>query len=141
MTSHRLSVAASVLCLFLLQSAVGVAVADCPTEKKTHKLKFKVKDDQCVLKVVKLADDADATSIDVCEGDTVRWSVSGAKKSVAFEGDSPFEGWTDSGFQGSKIEGTVKAGAAKGGQRTPYKYSVAVDGTSCVLDPQIIVER
>jgi hypothetical protein len=140
MTAHRLSFAVAVLGLFLLQSAVGVAGAECPVEKKTHKLKFKVKDDQCVAKVVKSADDADASSIDVCEGDTVTWSVSGAKKSVVFEGSSPFD-WSDSGFQGGKIDGVVRSGAAKDGQRTAYKYSVAVDGMACVLDPQIIVER
>jgi hypothetical protein len=141
MTAHRLSFAVSLLCVFLLQSVVGVASADCPVEKKTHKLKFKTKGDQCVAKVVKSSDDADASSVDVCEGDTVTWSVSGAKKSVVFDGVSPFAEWTDSGFQGSKIEGTVKAGAAKDGQKTAYKYSVAVDGQPCVLDPQIIVDR
>ena len=93
MTAHRLSFAVSLLCVFLLQSVVGVASADCPVEKKTHKLKFKTKGDQCVAKVVKSSDDADASSVDVCEGDTVTWSVSGAKlrhrSSDAFRSSSP----------------------------------------------------
>ena len=42
-----------------------------------------------------------------------------------------------SGPRGPTVTGTAKAGAAKDGQRTPYKYDVQVDGKS--LDPKIIV--
>jgi len=36
------------------------------------------------------------------------------------------------------VTGTVRQGAAKDGQQTPYKYDVEVDGKT--LDPRIIVD-
>ena len=68
--------------------------------------------------------------------DTVIWQVTGPAKSVVFDGDSPFE-WTDSGFQGSRIIGVVRPGTEGG----DFKYSIMVDGLSCVLDPRVVVER
>jgi hypothetical protein len=118
--------------------AAQLALGDEPNcaEKKgdVHVLKFKVKDDGCVEKVKKDSDGADADEIRVCETDVVKWKVNGKKKSIVFEGVSPFE-WTDSGFEDKKIEGTVQAGTAG----KDFKYSVKVDGMACVLDPKIIV--
>lgn len=78
--------------------------------------------------------------VSVCEGETVRWVFQGsdAKEfSVLFRSDagSPFD-WDDQ--TGATVTGTVKSGAAKGGQRTPYKYDVEIDGKT--LDPKIIVD-
>lgn len=140
MTSNRMSILAGLLALLVLQSTPGVAFADCAAEaKKTHRLKFKVKDDQCVVRVLKADDDADADTINTSECDTVVWQVSGPKKSIVFEGTSPFD-WVDSGPRGGKIEGLVRSGAAKDGQSTSYKYSVTVEGQACVFDPRIIVD-
>jgi hypothetical protein len=132
------SLLTSTLALLLTLAIPSVASATCPGGK-THDLKFKVKSDGCVEKVQKNSDDSDADDTSVCAADTVTWKVSGPKKSVVFEGDSPFD-WVDSGNQGNKIEGVVKSGAAKNGQRTEYKYSVTVEGKSCVFDPKIIVD-
>lgn len=120
-----------------LLAGLGAATAAdaCENPGKTHRLKFKVKHDECVEKVNKADDDADADSIHVCVSDTVVWQVSGRAKSVVFEGDSPFD-WGDSGFQGSKIEGVVRAGT----EGQDFKYSIQVDGLECVLDPRVIVE-
>lgn len=122
----------------LVLGTSSLAMADC-VGGKSHKLKFKVKSDGCVEQVVKEADESDADDTDACATDSVTWKVSGAKKSVVFEGDSPFD-WVDSGNEGNKIEGIVKSGAAKGGQRTEYKYTVKVEGLSCEYDPKIIVD-
>jgi len=140
MTARRISLLTSLLALFLLQATPGAAVADCSAGGKAHRLKIKVKNDQCVERVAKESDESDADTINVCEGDTVSWSFSGPKKSIIFDGENPLE-WVDSGNAGSKIEGIVKAGAAKDGQQTSYKYSVTVEGQACVFDPKIIVDR
>jgi len=120
------------------------AVADCPRPegKKPHKLKFKVKDDQCVVKVVHDSDDeADADTIHVCEGETVSWKFSGPKKSIVFASESPFD-WTDSGYKGGKIEDVVRTGASKDcpADTDGCKYTVKVEGLSCEFDPKIIVD-
>ncbi len=81
-------------------------------------------------------DDADAETVNVCEKDVVEWKVTGKAKSIVFDGNSPFD-WSDSGFKGRKIEGTVKSGTA--GEE--FKYSVKVDGLACVHDPKIIVDH
>jgi len=119
----------------------SLAVADCAEkEKEMHKLKFKVKDDQCVVKVLHDSDDeADADTIHVCEGDTVSWKVSGPKKSIVFAKKSPFD-WADSGYKGNKIEDVVRTGASKDCQADECKYTVMVEGLSCVFDPKIIVD-
>ena len=75
-----------------------------------------------------------------CEGETVRWVFTGSDArefAVIFRSDagSPFE-WDRQ--TGATMNGTVKAGAAKDGNRTEYKYDVEVDGK--VLDPRIIVD-
>ena len=135
MSIARLATACA-LSLLAAQLALGDE-RNCATDKgAVHTLKFKVKDDGCVEKVKKDSDGANADEIRVCETDVVKWKVNGKKKSIVFEGVSPFE-WTDSGFEDNKIEGTVKAGTA--GQ-PPFKYSVKVDGLACVLDPKIIVD-
>ena len=121
--------------LLAVQLAAGAAVA-CDKPGKTHKLSFKVKDDGCVVKVKKDSDGADAETVNVCEKDVVEWKVTGKAKSIVFDGNSPFE-WTDSGFKGKKIEGTVKSGTA--GEE--FKYSVKVNGLACVHDPKIIVDH
>lgn len=133
MSIARVTTALS-LGLLAVQLASGVAGA-CENPGKTHNLKFKVKNDECVEKVKKEKDDGDADTINVCETDVVQWKVKGKAKSIVFDGASPFE-WTDSGFKGKQIEGTVKSGTA--GQ--DFKYSVKVDGLECVLDPKIIVQ-
>jgi hypothetical protein len=141
MTTLRVPLLTSLLALFLLQATPGVALAaGCSSGNQSHRLKVKVKDDQCVERVLKASDDADADEIEVCEGDTVSWSFSGPKKSIVFEGDHPFD-WPgpDSGHQNGKIAGKVRDGAAKDGQKTSYKYSVTVQGQACVFDPKIIV--
>jgi hypothetical protein len=120
--------------LLAAQLASGVAAAACPNPGKTHELEFKVKNDECVEKVKK-KDGSDAETINVCETDVVQWKVKGKAKSIVFDGASPFE-WTDSGFKGNKIEGTVKEGTAN----KEFKYSVKVDGLDCVHDPMIIVQ-
>jgi len=122
------------LSLLAAQLASGVAVA-CDSPGKIHALKFKVNDDGCVLKVKKDSDGADADTIKVCETDVVSWKVNGKSKSIVFDGESPFE-WQDSGFKSNDIQGTVKAGTAG----KDFKYSVKVDGMTCVLDPRIIVD-
>ena len=108
----------------------------CDNPGKTHNLKFKVKNDECVEKVKKEKDDGDADTINVCETDKVIWKVSGRAKSIVIDGDSTPFAWQDSGFKDKTIEGTVKPGTA--GQE--FKYSVKVDGLDCVLDPKIIVQ-
>jgi hypothetical protein len=67
-----------------------------PNHPHTHRLKFKLKADGCVDKVLK-GDGTDGEEISVCRGDTVEWQVrSLKKKSVAFDkGDgSPAPGPT-----------------------------------------------
>jgi hypothetical protein len=121
--------------LLATQPAMGDE-PDCAVKKgAVHTLKFKVNDDGCVEKVKKDSNGDDADEIRVCETDVVKWKVGGKKKSIVFEGASPFE-WTDSGFKANDIEGTVKAGTAG---EPPFKYSVKVDGMTCVFDPKIIV--
>jgi|WetSurSiteA1Bulk_404760.scaffolds.fasta_scaffold88637_1 hypothetical protein len=74
------------------------------------------------------------------EGDDVHWIFQG-RDAKEFEiiftsvADSPFE-WRKQA--GASVWGTVKAGAAKGGKKTDYKYSVDVGGK--VRDPRIIIE-
>lgn len=80
-------------------------------------------------------------AVSVCEGESVRWVFAGSSArefSVLFTGvaNSPFD-WSRQ--TGATVTGTVKAGAAKDGKKTEYKYDVDVDGK--VLDPKIIVER
>jgi hypothetical protein len=74
------------------------------------------------------------------EKDKVHWVFQGrdAKEfAVKFTSavDSPFE-WSEQ--KGASVTGTIKSGAAKGGKRTDYKYSVDVEGK--VKDPKIIVD-
>jgi len=129
---------------FVLAQGTATALEPGCAEKarKTHRLKFKVKADECVEQVLWNDDtdadkpDKDAEVIHVCEGDTVVWKVNGSKKSVMFKTVSPLE-WGGSGFEGKKIEGTVQKGTA--GQE--YSYSVTVKGKSCVHDPRMIVDN
>jgi hypothetical protein len=129
-------IAISIAVGLLLAQGPALAALGCENPGKTHRLKFKVKGDECVEKVKKEDDDDDADTISVCVTDTVIWQVNGPAKSVVFDGDSPFD-WQDSGFEGNKIIGIVRAGTE--GQE--FKYSVMVDGLSCVLDPRIVVDR
>jgi len=80
----------------------------------------------------------DTDSVTVCEGDTVRWVFKGEARDFAIiftsAANSPFD-WDRQ--TGATVTGTVKAGAAKDGQRTSYKYDVEVEGKT--LDPKIIV--
>jgi plastocyanin len=80
----------------------------------------------------------DPETLTVCEGDTVRWVFRGAARdfSVLFTSadDSPFD-WNRQ--TGATVTGTVRQGAVKGGQQTPYKYDVQVGEKT--LDPKIIV--
>jgi hypothetical protein len=105
----------------------------------THKLKLKVKSNDCVEKVIRDKDcdcDAEAVIVRVC--DTVEWKVLGTnKKSISFDvaDGSPFT-WFNKG-DSQKISGEVKAGAARD---KPYKYTVQTDGLNCPLDPMIIVQ-
>jgi hypothetical protein len=141
MPTIRLPIIASFLAMFVAQAGFNLAEAACTVAEKPYKLKFKVQGDQCVTRVLKDEDGSDAETINVCEGDTVIWSITGPKKSVVFDNaDSPFE-WKDSDFKGNKIEGVVKAGAAKDGKATTYKYTVRVEGKACAHDPIIIVDR
>jgi hypothetical protein len=82
--------------------------------------------------------EVDTDTVTVCEGDTLRWVFKGPPRdfSVIFAStvDSPFE-WNRQ--TGVTVTGTVKQGAVKDGQQTPYKYDVQVDGKT--LDPKIIV--
>ena len=79
-------------------------------------------------------------TVTACEGETLRWVFQGGAREFAIlfvsAEDSPFD-W--SSRRGATVSGTVKAGAAKGEQKTEYKYDVEVDGK--VLDPRIIIER
>jgi hypothetical protein len=81
----------------------------------------------------------DTDSVTVCEGDIVRWVFKGEARDFAIiftsATESPFE-WDRQ--TGATVTGTVKPGAAKGGQSTPYKYDVQVGEKT--LDPKIIVE-
>jgi plastocyanin len=80
----------------------------------------------------------DPDTLKVCEGDTVRWVFKGNARDflILFTSaeDSPFD-WDRR--TGTTVVGTVRQGAAKDGQQTPYKYDVQVDGKT--LDPKIIV--
>ena len=82
--------------------------------------------------------EVDTDSLTVCEGDTVRWIFQGAARqfSILFTsaGDSPFD-WKQQ--TGATVTGTVRQGAVKDGQQTPYKYDVKVGEKT--LDPTIIV--
>lgn len=75
------------------------------------------------------------------EGDEVHWVFHGSTAKefiVRFTGatDSPFE-WTEE--KGASVTGTVKAGAARDGKETRYKYTVGVDGKE--RDPIIIIDK
>ena len=133
MTVPRVAISLAVFFL-AAQFTVGVAAA-CENPGKTHELKFKAKGDQCVEKVKKEKDDADAETISVCVTDIVRWKVSGPAKAIVFEGDTPFD-WPESGFEGKQIEGTVQPGT----EGRTFKYSVKVEGLECVHDPRIVVD-
>jgi hypothetical protein len=96
---------------------------------------------------IRVSVDADGTpsatpdSVTACEGETLRWVFQGADAkefSVLFASadESPFD-WKRQ--TGATVTGTVRAGAAKNGKKTEYKYSVDVAGK--VLDPQIIIEK
>ena len=80
------------------------------------------------------------SSASYCEGEAVRWVFTGAggkEFSIIFgsgEG-TPFD-WDRQ--TGNTVTGTVRPGAAKAGQSTPYKYDVVIDGV--VLDPVIVIE-
>lgn len=82
--------------------------------------------------------EVDTDSLTVCEGDTVRWIFRGAARqfSILFTSaeDSPFD-WKQQ--TGATVTGTVRQGAVKDGQQTPYKYDVKVGERT--LDPKIIV--
>jgi plastocyanin len=83
-------------------------------------------------------------SIYAREGDEVHWVFKGNPAKdfiVTFTGaeGSPFDWETKKGENGASVTGTVKAGAAKGGKRTRYKYAVDVGGK--VLDPMIIIDN
>jgi plastocyanin len=114
--------------------ALGFAAnADaCDSSGKKVTIKVKVENGQPVV---------DQDSVKACEGDTVRWIFAGGSKPFKVQfmgGDSPFD-WPDgSKSDPASVEGTVKPGAAKDGQSTPYPYEVDVDGVP--LDPRIIVE-
>lgn len=78
------------------------------------------------------------------EGDEVHWVFRGNPAKdfiVTFTGGegSPFDWKTSKGENGASVTGTVRAGAAKDGQRTRYKYAVDVGGK--VLDPRIIIDN
>jgi len=133
MSTARLAIA--IAAVLTLSVGVATVAPACENPGKVHKLKFKVKGDECVEKVAKDDDDSDAEDVYVCVSDTVVWKVSGRAKSVVFDGDSPFD-WSDSGFRGNSIEGVVREGTA--GQS--FKYSVKVDGLECVHDPRVVVE-
>ena len=83
-------------------------------------------------------------SIYAREGDEVHWVFKGNPAKdfiVTFTGDegSPFDWDEQKGENGASVTGTVRAGAAKGGKRTRYKYAVKVEGK--VLDPMIIIDN
>jgi plastocyanin len=82
--------------------------------------------------------EVDIDSLTVCEGDTVRWIFQGSARqfSILFTSaeDSPFD-WKQQ--TGATVTGTVRQGAVKDGQQTPYKYDVKVGEKT--LDPKIIV--
>ena len=82
--------------------------------------------------------EVDTESLTVCEGDTVRWIFQGTVRqfSILFTSaeDSPFD-WIQQ--TGATVTGTVRQGAVKDGQQTPYKYDVKVGEKA--LDPKIIV--
>lgn len=138
-TRHRL---VCVLLISILSSACAIqkeALLDCSSvqDKQTHKLKFKVKGDECVEKVVKDDScDCDAEALVVHRCDTVEWKVTGKKKSVAFDKNdgTPFD-WSDQSSN-SKIEGVVRADAEL---KKVYGYTVRTDD-GCPLDPMIIVQ-
>jgi plastocyanin len=110
-----------------LAFAANADACDSPGKK----VKIKVKVDNAGQPVV------DPDTVNACEGDTIHWVFAGSKQfKVQFlDNDSPFE-WSDK--KGASVEGTVKAGAAKDGQSTPYPYDVEVDGAP--VDPKIIVD-
>ena len=138
MTIRSRSMLAIVFAPLLVFATSSLAGAACPVDA-THRLMFKVKHDQCVEKVVWEANGNDAEEVHVHEGDTVCWLVTGPKKSIVFGTPSPFS-WNDSGLNNAWIEGLVRAGALADQPADNYKYSVTVDGMSCVLDPKIIVD-
>jgi len=74
------------------------------------------------------------------EGDKVHWVFQGPEArefAILFTSavGSPFD-WSEQ--KGTQVWGKVKAGAAKDGKRTDYKYNVDVNGK--VRDPKIIIE-
>ena len=69
----------------LLWAQGGLA---CEDPGKTHRLKFQVKGDECVEKVKKEDDDADAETIRVCVTDTDRPSRSSSMKTRLSTGRS-----------------------------------------------------
>ena len=111
--------------------ALGFAANANACESTGKKIKIKVKVDDAGQPVV------NPDTVNACVGDTVHWVFAGSKEfKVQFmDGDSPFD-WADK--KGASVEGTVKAGAARDNEPTPYKYNVDVDGK--VLDPKIIVD-
>jgi len=124
---------------FTVALACGAAMAlgfaanahACDSPGKKVMIKVKVENDQPVV---------DPEAANACVSDTIHWVFAGsdAKEFMVkfIGGDSPFD-WSDK--KGASIEGTVKAGAAKSEQSTPYEYEVEVDGVA--LDPRIIVDN
>jgi len=81
-----------------------------------------------------------AEVVTACEGETLRWVFTGPEGDemvVIFTSveDSPFE-WDR--LTGRTVTGTVKKGAAKQGQETPYDYVVEINGQP--VDPRIIIQ-
>lgn len=119
-------------CSGLLATPVLAQEAKCAPEPGRAPIKVSVGADKMPI--------VTPDTVSACEGETVRWVFQGSEAkefSVLFTSvaDSPFD-WENE--KGATVTGTVKSGAAKGGQQTPYKYDVAIDGK--VLDPRIIVD-
>lgn len=83
--------------------------------------------------------------VEACEGQTIRWVFPSAghdpgtgEPAIDFGKveKSPF---TWDRRTGATVEGTVKAGAAKQGKRTEYKYAFEFNGER--YDPMVIVEN
>jgi len=120
---------ATLACGTVLALGFAASANACDSPSKKIMIKVKLENGQPVV---------DPDTVNACVGDTVQWVFAGGSKpfKVQFMGDdSPFD-WSDR--SGASVDGTVKSGAAKNGQSTPYSYDVEVDGA--MLDPKIIVD-
>lgn len=132
--SRTPSFLAALACSAALTLGAAANAVACDSPGKTVMIKVKVENGQPVV-------DPETVNARAC--DSIHWVFAGSDakefKVQFMNADSPF-GWPDgsSGQKSASVVASVKEGAAKNGQSTPYDYEVEVDGAA--VDPKIIVD-